>query len=60
MKVLIIIIIILLIFIYYKQSSTKETFCAIEYPVCDHYCQKAKYELCLHIQRKGGNLPNYC
>jgi len=52
MKVILIFILIILI-IYYIWFYKKESFCAIQYPVCDNYCQKAKLDLCVTLKRAG-------
>lgn len=44
-------IIIVLIILWVIIKNNKETMCNIERPVCDYYCQRAKYEVCLV---KGG------
>lgn len=42
------VLILLLAAIYalYIVEYNKETFCGIEYQVCDNYCQRAKLDLC--------------
>lgn len=47
MKKNLIIIIVVVIILWWLMNKTKETMCNIEQPVCDYYCQRAKYEVCL-------------
>ena len=52
-------IIIFLIILSFLKSNNIENMCAIEYPVCDNYCQKAKLDLCIH-KRKNGEFVPWC
>ena len=47
----IVLIIVMVLILWRFMKYTKETMCNIERPVCDYYCQRAKYEVCL---MKGG------
>ena len=36
-----------ILFVYFAfMNKRKEHFCALQHGVCDHFCQKAKLELC--------------
>ena len=43
--------ILIVLLVLWNLFGNKETMCNIERPICDHACQKAKYEVCLV---KGG------
>jgi len=47
MKTIIYLIIAITIISLVYYNKTKEHMCNIERPVCDYYCQRAKYEVCL-------------
>ena len=49
----ILIIVVVFIIIFIIKNINKEQFCAIQSPVCDNYCQKAKLDLCVHLKRNG-------
>jgi len=58
----------LLLYMYLESEDKKkqrleaglglENFCAIQYPVCDHYCQQAKLDLCVAYAKDGIKVPS--
>jgi len=41
------------------NNNKKETMCDIEYPICDNYCQRAKYDLCVSVEKDGLDPKDY-
>jgi len=42
-----------LLLILFMVGYNRENFCAIQYPVCDNYCQKAKLDMCVSLKKDG-------
>lgn len=58
--IFIILIIIFLLYLYGNKlimiKDSHEPMCDIEYPICDNFCQRAKWEVCLARQRRASGL----